>query len=88
MPCPSHPLYLIILIIFGEEYKLWNSSIRSFLQLSIISSLCGRNIILRTNIECIWFQVPMSLTLKSTVFAKQSSRSRPTRQFSLCVVRK
>jgi hypothetical protein len=38
---------LIILIILGEEYKLW-SSLCSFLQPSVTSSLFGPNILFNT----------------------------------------
>jgi hypothetical protein len=45
-PCPSHPL--IILIIPGEQYKLWSSSLCSFLHPPITSSLFGPNVLLIT----------------------------------------
>jgi hypothetical protein len=48
MPCPSHPPWLDILIILGEQYKLWSPSLCSFLQPPITSSLFGPNIFLST----------------------------------------
>jgi hypothetical protein len=38
---------LIILIIIGEEHKLWSPSLCSFLQPPVTSSLFGLNILLR-----------------------------------------
>jgi hypothetical protein len=48
IPYPSHPKTFIILIVFGEEQNLLTSLLCSFLQLCIISSFFGQNILLST----------------------------------------
>jgi hypothetical protein len=64
------------LIVLGEEYKLWSSSSRSFLQPPVISSLLGPNIILSTLILntlslcsylAVWDQVPQPNRTKGKI---------------------
>jgi hypothetical protein len=48
--CPHRliPIYLMTLLIFGEVYKLWSSSLCSFLQPPAIPFLTGPDILLST----------------------------------------
>jgi len=48
MSCPSHSLNLITLITFGEQYKLWISSIQNFIRRLVTSTILGSKFLPRT----------------------------------------
>jgi len=66
LSCMLHDPAVITLIILGEEYKLWNSSLHSFLHPSVTSSLLGQNIFLSTLFTSV-LKLHLSLNVRDKV---------------------
>jgi hypothetical protein len=61
---PSHPPWLDNLIISGEAYKLWSSSVHSLLQPPVTSSLLGANTTIKAQaVTSLWQYLPASVML-------------------------
>jgi hypothetical protein len=81
MPCPSHPPDFIILIIPHKDHKLWSSTLCSFPQPPVTSSLFSPNILLS-----ILFSKTLSLCSFLNVRDQVSHPYRTTGKIIVCTV--
>jgi hypothetical protein len=72
MPCPCYPPWRDLIIILGQDYKLWTSSLWSFLQPPVTSSLFGP----------IFFSAPFPNTLSLCLYKHSVRTSQETHYVS------